>query len=231
MAYKFRLLRKKVIAESVVLAVICGVLLAVYVFASMQEEQFAAESQILQGDLAALNLQRQNLESQLRRAKKSISIYNEVKKQLDDNQFALNRDKAQMIINQLKDKYMLSSINMKVSPVSDVATDKYKSTTIKLIQSKVTLNFSGISDEYLLSFVNDLMRKLNGYIRVTNLSLSRTGDINKESLTQISQGKLPALVTGELGFNWVGVQPIKPPEPAAAGSPAPGTPPAAGGKP
>jgi hypothetical protein len=77
-----------------------------------------------------------------------------------------------------------------------------------------TLSFGAMSDLHALSFVDSFEKAAPGVVKFTSLRLDRKGALNIDSFTQMTQGGIPELISGEVHFMWLGVD-QNPPVPAS----------------
>jgi len=106
---------------------------------------------------------------------------------------------AKKVLLDLNDKYRFTAMDPKLSPPGL----KESTALIDIISSPLDINFDGMSDELVLSFVNDLKEKLPGYLKMTKLNIKRRGAIDSETLEKIkvTSSYLP-LVSGAVSFEW-----------------------------
>ena len=74
--------------------------------------------------------------------------------------------------------------------------------TVSVMSSEVSLQFEGLTDEYILEFVSSIVNEFPGYIQIMSFSLNRSELIDKESLKKIAAGDFSGLVDAKLKFLW-----------------------------
>jgi len=106
---------------------------------------------------------------------------------------------AKKILLELNEKYRFTAMDPKLAPPEL----KESNDLIEIISSPLDINFDGMSDELVLSFVNDLRESLPGYLKMTKLNIKRRGAIDSETLEKIkvTSSYLP-LVSGAATFEW-----------------------------
>jgi hypothetical protein len=119
----------------------------------------------------------------------------------------LKIDSIKGLFDDFKKKYKLSDVDVDLSAPVELA-DVYKTETTVVVSSKVTVQFKGITDEYVLSFVDAVQKDLPGYVRIENLQFSRIGEISEDVVRRVSKGEFPGLVGGSITFQWRGLKDI-----------------------
>lgn len=116
----------------------------------------------------------------------------------------LRINKAKDILDGYKIKYKLPVLETAFSkPTEEKLNDSRDSSeTIIVISSNVSIQFEGLTDQYIIGFIQELMKDFPGYIQVTNLVITRAGEPTKEILRKISLGEMPGLIKGKIEFIW-----------------------------
>lgn len=220
---KFMLLKKILMKEAGIFAVILLVIGAAMFFMMNKESSLNDEMNSLNSNVSSVNGESQTLQAQYTKAKNSLTLYRSIedgKQSMDDS---LSRENATKLINRLKEEYLLSSLSMTITPMVDIKDSGIDTKTATLVFSEVTLKFSAMSDEQFFSFVNAISREFPGYLTYTKLDLKRTSPINTEIFKAVSRGDRPALVNGEVAFKWYGLKSnAETPKPAEGAAAAPG---------
>ncbi|MCD6035569.1 MAG: hypothetical protein K0R63_1310 [Rickettsiales bacterium] len=113
----------------------------------------------------------------------------------------LKIDEGKQWLEDAKSRYHLGEMVIELTPPEKLGS-LYETETSFVEASTVSLRFSALSDEYALSFVDSILHDLPGYVKIEYLKISRSQDLNHDSLLRISKGEKPALVLGELTFKW-----------------------------
>lgn len=107
----------------------------------------------------------------------------------------------QPTLQNLKVRYRLAVLDINLTNVAPfVAAQNQKKYAIQF--NTVTLTFGGLSDELILSFLQELFYTLPGYIRVDKMEMKRDLEITQDVLGQIQGQSIPVLVSGSITFTW-----------------------------
>lgn len=113
---------------------------------------------------------------------------------------------AAPVINNLSRKYHVVEIVGGYSEVTSVTSNiypaSYTARGVQVYENKINLSVKMLSDELFFRFLKDMMEQLPGYVKLESFSLARIGDVNRDSLTSISQGQFIPLVEGEAVLSW-----------------------------
>ena len=193
-------LKKQLIIRIVIALSISAVIFATYIYLNGKEEDILQHQIAAKKKVSALQDRLQLMKKKEKEITEAITLY----QRLNDNVKrgdGLNVETFQKTLEDLRDRYKLTQIIVDFTkPVN--LEDIYKTDTTVVVSSTVTLKFSGISDEYLLSFVEALTKELPGYVKIHRLMLSRTSDLTDDLLHKISKGENVDLVSGEMTFMW-----------------------------
>jgi hypothetical protein len=199
------------------------VALAAAYFASSYNSSVEQQKNDISNQSMGLQSEYQSLVAQQEKAKKSIELYQKLTEGRQGNDFELDRREVSRILAMLVDQFMISKLEVKISPIENHEDPAFTRPTGKIISSTVSLTFSAPSDELVYGFIKRLSGQLNGYVNIKRLKLTRNGDITNQVLYGISRGERPALVNAEIDFDWLGLQRNAPPADGSA-PPAEGAP-------
>lgn len=174
---------------------------------SMQDERDNVKKAVTR-----INNDVKTLEEQYIKAKASVDLFETLSKQNGDPERMLSRRNAKITLDRLNDRYHLDGLKLKMTPVKDLGETRFQRETVTTEGSEVELEFKGMTDEYLLNFVDSLTKELSGYVRVNGLELVRDYPITNDTLLSISQGVYPPLVSGKLQFSWLGLRDLSKPK-------------------
>lgn len=220
MLRKDKWLKKRIVTEAGFCALLVVITSGIAWFVASYADELNTERSRLQGATQTLTMENVSLKDQIVKARDSLSLYETIMKTNRSEDFSLNREAATQLLNKLKDRYRLNSLGVNMSPIKELTDEIYKKKSGTLIMSDVTLTLSGVTDEFIYGFVQAMMQRLGGYVKVTRMSLSRTGTITNNTLLDLSKGKVPGLVNADIQFSWIG---FKPNTEKPADKPAPGT--------
>jgi hypothetical protein len=108
---------------------------------------------------------------------------------------------AKDLLDKLKDQYKLVDVKISFSK-PDELKEVYISDTIAVVSSEVSIDFKGMTDEFILGFVADILNQFPGYIQVTSLSITRAREVTKGDLEKIATGEYQGLAEGKIVFSW-----------------------------
>jgi hypothetical protein len=107
----------------------------------------------------------------------------------------------QPALQNLKVRYRLAVLDISLTNVAPlVGTQEQKGYITHF--NTITLTFGGLSDELMMSFLQELFETLPGYIRVEKLVMNRKIEISPAVLAQIQNSSIPVLVEGSVVFTW-----------------------------
>ena len=107
----------------------------------------------------------------------------------------------QPALQDLKIRYRLAVLDISLTNVAPLVTAEPNKRYGASLNT-VTLRFGGLSDELLLSFLQELFETLPGYIRVEKLEMKRDAAISPAILGQIRASSTPLVASGAVTFSW-----------------------------
>lgn len=200
---KYKQLQKKTLIHVAVISGILLVLLAIYLFLSKVEDDFAMDLSHAERDVNRIQSQSRALDERVEKAQKSLKLYETIANSNGGMDQTISRKWAKNKLDILKDQYRLSSLTLKMSPVEELEGKEYQKQTTKVVHTEVKLSFSGLTDNHLLSFVEAVLKEFRGYARIDSLRLQRNRVIDNNLIVSISKGAIPEIVTGEITFHWL----------------------------
>ncbi len=213
---KLERLKSDLIRQGIISGGITAVLLGAMLFVMSIEQEYTDERQLLTRQINQVNADIQQLDSRFKKARQSLDLYEQLRSSSDNADEALSRKEITAILNILKDKYKLSTLTLRMTPMIELADQKYVTPTTSVAKTELTMTFSGMTDELLLGFVKDLQELLPGYSRIIFLEMERTGSIDNQFLMAVNRETYPALVQGEVTLQLMGLT-KKPVEDATRG--------------
>lgn len=216
---KSQALKKKLIKTSIIMlvAVSASAAIAYSVFAwssSLQEDARKAENK--------LNAARRDVSSREIKnadARKYLELYKRITGESEQAKISdLSREKAQLWLKELARQTGVVNLQGSFSPVTPMKDENFRKKTLEGISSEVKLEFSAMTDENAYRFLNAVLHRFPGYVKVTAFTLTRDGEISDSVLVATGRGEIPALVKGSMDFYWIGVREIEVDEEAEADS-------------
>ena len=114
-----------------------------------------------------------------------------------------NRLAAARILEDLRRRYRISSLDYQIDPVSVVNIARQQdSSELELGESKISLSLRGFLDSDLKGFITGLMQEMPGHITVRSVEISKLASPGPQMLLRISRGEAAALVSGEVEVSW-----------------------------
>jgi hypothetical protein len=165
-----------------------------------------------------VNASIQSTEQFLEKAQKSLELQATLQHKNKLSGSGIDQKYIANLLNALKERYLLTELSMKMTPPTVLKDGEFAKTHIELEHTLVTLTFAGLSDELLLSFVDNMLRLLPGYTQVDVVQLERRKPIDKAFLDEVAREKYTPIVGGVLSLHWIALKP-KPQAPPASGAP------------
>lgn len=203
-ALKKELIRLAIVA-AVAVSVSGAVAYGIYTWSSgLQAEAQSAKNKLnqAQGDV-------RGREEKNREATEFLELYRKITGDSETEKISeLNREKAENWIQQTALEYNIIKLEGAVDPIAPIENPEFRKKTFEGITSKITLKFSAMTDEQIFQFMNALLTRFPGYIKMTRVDLTRQGEITDATLVAAGRGQFPDLVTGEMEFHWIGVREV-----------------------
>lgn len=207
---KFQMLRKELIKLSIImlLAVLVSSVIAFSIFSwssGLQEEARRA-----QGRLNSARGEVSSRESENKKARNSLELYRQITGESEQAKISdLSRDKAQVWLKSIAKQNDIVDLEGSFDPVTPIAADEFKKTTLEGISSLVKLKFAAMTDVQIYRFVEAMLADFPGYVKITAFTLERSGEITDDVLRATGNGQVPKLVKGTMEFYWVGVREVE----------------------
>ena len=177
----------------------------IYAWSSgLQEEARVAKNNLSRalGDVTSRQLKNE-------KAQEYLELYLKITGESEQAKISdLNRDKAQAWLKQAALQNNITNLEGAVDPIKPIASESFKKKTFEGITSKVTLKFGAMTDEQIYRFVEAILTRFPGYVKITRFELIKEGEITDDVLIAASRGTFPDLVTGIVEFNWIGIREI-----------------------
>lgn len=108
---------------------------------------------------------------------------------------------AKDILEKLQKKYRLTGVKTSFSKPAEI-TGEYKTDTVMLVSSVISMSFNAKSDNYIYGFIDDLGREMPGYVQIRSFSINNPAKISKDILKRIAQGEDVSVVSASIEFYW-----------------------------
>lgn len=206
---------KRVIAEAIVLLLVCGALVGLALFiASMAEEEKkkseAAETEVLQltGSLQTLKNQMDQFEFALPLSKE---IFKDGESVID-----LSREEASEVFLQLKEKYAVEDLKVNISPIEAVEDAQYNKARVQAIRSNIRVEMKAYTDKQVYRYAQEVVRMLPGITGVKLYRVVRGKPFELTGNESLNTDYTKPQIEGLLQFEWYGFKAKTTEQPQAA---------------
>lgn len=198
-------------AEKLRVAVMVGVgkrlaVLAVSAIALLVASNFESSKQearnLAEAGLRDDNSKIQEIEAYLESAKKAQESQSLLVGKTN-NYKGIDRNFLTDSLDTLKSRYMIIDLSMRMGPTSILPEKEMQKNSLDIEHSLISINFSGLTDELLLSFTDNLLKIIPGYVSVDALQIERKRLIDDSVLNEVANEKYLPLVSGTLSFHWM----------------------------
>ena len=207
---KFNTLRKQLIVEGAILGGVAVAFTAVMlVISGVESSKLETKSQV-SNEIRSIESNTLDLESRMGKAQSSLLLYQALKENRENETFDIDRDKIAELMQVMRKRFRLSSLQMTVAPEREIENEKLQKKTMRVISSDVQLQFGGMSDTHLYSFIDAMNQELSGFVKTKKLNMQRIKAIDESVLLQMRNGANPEMVSAVMDFTWVGLQNLAP---------------------
>ena len=179
------------LASTLILAIIF-IASVIYIFIS-KENQANLITQI-QNRTSSIIGETSELEGTINETKK----YKEIWKNLDSKKKStegIKIDQINSAFDQIAEEYNIYNQNIKISLPEAVKGGIFERKTLDIFYSKVDISFFAADDRKAVLFITNFLKKMPGYIVVTDFSLKQSKEsYDREALVEISSGKNAAFI-------------------------------------
>lgn len=200
-----RLIKLSIIASVVVLATGAAAYGIFSWSSSLQDEAKSAKSQVnrARGDVSSR-------EQKNREAQEYLELYTRITSTSEQDKISdLDRDKALQWVKQVAIANNILNMTGTVSPITAINNANFKKKTFEGINSQVDLRFGAMTDEQIFRFLQAVLTRFPGYVKINSLLLTKQGEITQSVIQQAQRGQFPELAVGEMQFTWIGVREVQ----------------------
>jgi|GEM_PF-6849590 len=138
--------------------------------------------------------------------KKTLEFSDDVKRwealSEDDRKLqGLRINDARDILEKLQNKYKFTSVKTSFSKPDEIGAD-YKTDTVSMYASIVSVNFNSVSDDLIYSFMSELTQVFPGIVQIKSCTINKPAMVTKEVLKKISAGEDAQVISVTLEFYW-----------------------------
>lgn len=206
---RYNSLKKQTIIHTAIIALIILAAIGGYLIVLSFEDSYNQELSSVTRELTRINSQSLTLDNRVAMAQRSLKLYQSIQSSGGDSSNNINRRWAKEKLDTLKDRYRLGKLTLKMTPLEELTNKRFKRTAAITMHTEVTLQFSGLTDSHLFSFIEAIKQEFSGYIRIDSLRISRKSEISNDTLRSISKGVIPDIVDGEVMFHWLSLKSAK----------------------
>lgn len=200
-------LKKKFKKEAIMLSAVLAFLGVIYTAVFMKHSGSEEDYEKITQEINSINGQARTIRTDYENYKLSNKTFSELpehKRLTDDLDSTAARIRAaRPIIEALKERYKFVKLDVTFSPINEDTENASGSKSVIVLNNELSVEFEGMSDELVFSFMDSLSEELPGYLQLTRLRIDRADDINQKLLNKISQERsLYPTVRGNMTFTW-----------------------------
>lgn len=167
---------------------------------------------------SALTGQVATLQDQLIKAEKYAPIYERLRAANPKAEMPLDRQRTAEILDRMREVFFFNALRIQISAIKDMEGSQYANKYMIGKQCEMSLSYEGLTDEYVLLFVDLVRKRLPGKIKTTSFSISRNAEVNDQAINSVAMTGKGSLVKGEMRLVWMGMESVAKPQDAADAS-------------
>jgi hypothetical protein len=205
MGNKLKLLKKRLIKNAILIAIILVAFTAGAFLLSNYDDNATAEQHAKEGENSQVRSESQTLQDQLGSGLEIGNFYDNYSKD-HNSDFTLKRESATQWLTVFREKNHITNLSITISPITDTKIDGLQLRTGTLVKSEIHLTLSALTDNSVYNFIEAIQRQLPGITVFSEVKITRTADITRGVLIELSHHRITPLVTAEITFQWLGIQ-------------------------
>jgi hypothetical protein len=205
---KYQQLRKKLLMESGILAGALIALAASALFLDGFSDDYKKSVEVMESKVQAITASSDALSGQYDNLRHNSELLKKILELQSRNELLFTSQAAKDRFGYLMDKDHLSNMHLSMSSAKEMHGDGYKRPTAVAVSSDVSIDFEGLSDEYVYNLLKAIGEEFPVSSKITSVTLTRQENITKDVLRTISQTGTAPLVGGEIKFVWLGIKPV-----------------------
>lgn len=223
---KFKQLTKRTVKQGVIAAIIVATVGGVFGGVSYYADTIAKAKSDAESKLSSDKGTLSNLKTQMDKSGEAEKRFAAIQQEHQSTEFYSNLDGIKGCLSASRGRYHLGT-DTKFEKGTEAPSDRSELSSLNyniLVRSRMKLTFSALTDMHVFSFLQDLKTTCPGLIRVDSLKLSRKGELDDLTISQIRNGTTPLLVSAEVQLSWIGIMKKESKDPKSATPPTPPAP-------
>jgi hypothetical protein len=205
MASKVDILKKRLIRDGIISAVLLILLAGGGYEVSDYDDQTTADKQKADADNGRLTGENSTMQLLLNSGAEVNAFYDAYSKE-HKTSLAIDRETMTKTLTELREKNHLTNLSLTVSPITTPSQDKTMGLkTGNLLQSEVKLSFNALTDNSVFGFIEALERQLPGIVMLHDIKITKSRDLGADVLRDLNIHRLDTMVTAEVAFTWIGL--------------------------
>jgi hypothetical protein len=195
------ILKKRLIKNSA----IAFVLAIIYFGSSYYETASGEQITTLTNEIATLNNQINSKQAEFTEAETNLKKFLNINKSdlpTKDGYAAGYLRVGEIItrLDELKRIYSFKKLDFTIDEIKQ--SSRTQATNFDSFENTINITFEGATDEYVVSFINDLNFLLPGYLEVTKLNISKNDDVTPKNIKKYSDSNF-YFVNGIIKITWI----------------------------
>lgn len=206
MKVKAQKLRKRLLLEFAVAAVVLMVAGGGAYLIDEMHTDYQSRKTGLEGQVSAVTNETNALREKYIRIQNNIDLYQKVMEMTNADTLSSNIDIADARMWDYKKNMSFSKLALKYGDPKALEDSKYKRATTVIGVRNSVISFEGALDEDVFELVRALARDFPGAVVVTQLVIKRESPLTDDALRTLSRTGQYKLMSGQIGFMWMGMQ-------------------------
>lgn len=184
--------------------IVCLILIflgSVYYVTSNEESLNQANSELM--SLEAKIIKKKEEYSQTTKSLKEYQAIEQNKLPTIDG-YVLGRDRLREAVSNLEKMrrdYLFKKLNISMSEIKEVPSLKTQSFSV--YEGVLTLEFSGATDEYIFSFINDIKHEFPGFLKLKKMEVRKIAEIDDINAANFFTQSFEGFVSGTIELGWL----------------------------
>lgn len=206
MKIKAQKLKKQLMLEAAITLCVLTLAAAGTYFVDSSDDAYSSQKTALEGQVSAVTNETNNLREKYLRIQKDKDLYQRVMEMTANDTLSTNIDLADSQMWNYKKAFSFDKLTLKYGDPVVLEDPKYKRQTTVIAARDSQVTFEGMLDEDVYELVRRMAKDFPGAVIVKHLVVSRSGVLSNESLRTITETGKFTLITGQVGFSWLGLQ-------------------------